>query len=118
MSSIGRRILLRYLSVGVAGTAIASLFRTRASAGPSSVFAEKYLEGAQVLDIPPGKYDPSRKMFIEEGTGNPYFLQRAGLTLTMSSSYYNTCAAYNAQMQCIRWNSDRQSSLDFNESDL
>ena len=117
MRNFGRRNFLRIFGLGTLGSTIAASVQSRATAdGPNHVFAESFLEDATVTTVAPGHYDPKRKLFVSDETNEPLLAQR--MTSTMTSQYYDTCRAYDAQMNCTHWDSDRgTSSLDFNESD-
>jgi len=116
-----RRGFLGGLAAGIVGAiGFPALRRANAAGAEPRVFGSQFLEGAQTMTVPSGHYDPERKIFVEDGTGEPMFAQQQQrLTSTNTPCSYSTCRAYDSNNNCTRYDDDRCTPpLDFNESDV
>jgi hypothetical protein len=104
---LGRRGFLEAFGSTILGVIGGALGARSAIARTSGVFAGRFLEDSHVMSVPPGEYDPEKKMFINSENGEPAFLKRQAMSSSQTPCTYSTCRAYDSGGNCTQYDSDR-----------
>lgn len=116
-----RRAFLAKLMVGAAALPIINKVFTQEAKASSKVFGSQFLEKGHSIDVPPGHYDPEKKLYINEDTGRPAFVDKkpddptilAG-TSEYTTQYTNKCTSQwypkDGPPQCQQWDQDTDTS--------
>lgn len=112
-----RRRFLRQAGVATLGlVGVAGLRKAQAATHATGLFAGQFLEDGHVVNIPPGHYDRTQKVFIDAETGQPMVAQSQQMTGAWTYSDTTRCSNMfypnNGAPTCVSQDSEQDSHPD------